>query len=225
MLRLFFRYSLLTVCVVVLGGCGGSDSVQGKYSDEEMAEFGMAKRSDLPAPSGGLVFSVGGEPITLEEVIVPLEAKLKSMPKGDRFQSAAEPLISQMVRDKAIKILLYKAAMSKAPANIEELLDKEVEREVNNFVSRYGGNLSEAQAVIESIGMDWQSFRKLQRRNILIQSYIGQKFSRPDTVSLREMLDYYEANKAELYKIDATMDVDLIEISADRLDAAVVNSD
>ena len=220
-----FRFCCFIVCGLLLAGCFGGKSGQGKFSDEEMAAFGMAKRSDLPGPSGGLVFSVGGEPITLEEVIVPLEDKLVAMPKGDRFQAEAEPLIARVVRNKAIDILIYKAAKSKAPPNIEELLEKEVEREVNTFVASYGGNLSEAQAAIETLGMDWQAFRDFQKKYILTQSYMSQKFSKPGPVSLRESQDFYEANKSELFAWDAAMDFDLIDISADRLEVDGVSAE
>ncbi len=232
MTRLLSVSRFLLICVLAMSflaaGCS-KRARYGRYSLEEVESFGMAVRDDrLPIPSGGLVLSVSGEPITIDEIIVPLERAFSTGAKSlafENFSAQARPLVSRIVLNKTTDILLYKAALKSAPANINEMLEKAVESEVNRFVSNYGGDYSKAQKAIEEMGMDWKGYRDFQKKLLLTQSYMSQELSSPRPVSRRDMLDYYNAKKTDLFKWDAVLEFSLIDVVSAKLKPEDIKED
>lgn len=73
--------TLLKVCVVwaflvllLMNGCGGSE--KGRFSEEELAQIDFGQRPILPEYSGGAALAIGGDVITVDEIVGPLMKEL-----------------------------------------------------------------------------------------------------------------------------------------------------
>ena len=223
-----FIYTLVCWCcmgvLLFASGCQSGKGKQGKFSEEEMAAFGLAERENLPEPSGGLVLSVHKETITVDEIISPLIESLEPMAtSGDfqKFKRQAKPIIARVILNKTTDILLYQQAKKQAAGNIDEAaLEKAVESEVNRFVANYGGNLAEANKAIKEMGLDWPRFRDYQKKLLLTQSYLSQKLSEDKPVGHSELLTYYEAMKDEYFQWGGQIQFRLIDIVIDKVEPA-----
>ncbi len=204
-------------------GCASSKPGIGKFSEEEMAVFPLTNEQELPDISGGLVLSIGSETITVNQIV----SVVMKMPKEEvdisdfgRFRQQVGPTVSRLIRSKITDILLYDEAKKSTSDGIDEYLDKAVESEVNRFVADYDGNVAKAQDAIEAMGFnDWQGFRDYQKKLILTQSYIRQKMTDGAPVTHGELLDHYNANKAERFEWKGTVEFSLIDIIVDRVEA------
>ncbi len=205
---------LLCALILIFTGCfGGSE--KGKFTEEQMKEIPHAQRNNLPAPSGGLALSVEDQTITADEIITPLEEQLEPLAQsGDyqRYANAAVPILQRYIGDKVTEVLIYQKAKAKAPDNIDIMLDKAVDSEVNRFVATYGGNKALAQQAIERMGYDWYGFRQYQRKLLLTQSYVNQELKETVPVSYREILDRYNAVRDERYSWDTSFSFRVIDI-------------
>jgi parvulin-like peptidyl-prolyl isomerase len=204
--------------VLLFNGCGSNKNA-GKFTEEQMADFPLATKQGLPEPSGGLVLNVGDETITVEEIITPVvQASLQreNIPDYKTFKEQAWPQIANAVLEKASRILMYYEAKKTAPGNIDDILDKAAEQEVNRFIANYKGNYAEAQKVIEEMGMDWNDFRDYIKRSMLIASY-AQKSTEDKFITQRELLEYYNSIKEERFKIIGTIEFWLIDINTTKI--------
>jgi hypothetical protein len=80
--RLVGRFGLwiLLMEVIGVGGCGADK--KGKFTDEQMAQFPLATRYNLPGPSGGMALNVNTETITVDEVVKLLKQSLETPAKN-----------------------------------------------------------------------------------------------------------------------------------------------
>jgi len=217
------RISWLSVllCVVFWGGCRSDKLPTGKFSDEEMANIGLVEHGNLPLPAGGFVLSVGSETITVDEIVsLARKSAVWERWRGsfEKFKIQAREVVKDIVLGKVSDILLYQKARRKAPENIDEVLEKAVEKEVNRFVTGYGGNYAEAQEAITAMGLDWRGFRDYKKREMLIQSYLSEKLSAEQPVTHGEMLDYYNLIKDERFEWEGTIEFRLIDIQVAKVD-------
>ena len=203
------------------GGCQSNKLPAGKFSDEEMDNFGLVEHGNLPQPAGGFVLSVGTETITVDE-IVSLAGKSAGWERWrgsfEQFKIQAQDVFKDIVLGKVSDILLYQKARRKASENIDEVLEKAVENEVNRFVAGYGGNYAEAQEAITAMGLDWRGFRDYKKREMLIQSYLSEELLAEEPVTHGEMLDYYNLIKEERFEWEGTIEFRLIDIQAAKVD-------
>ncbi len=215
------RYFLFFV-MLFTAGCANSKPDAGKFTEEEMAVFPLANEQGLPGISGGLVLSIGSETITVDQVVsVVMEMLKEEVNTGNfgQFRQQVGPTVSRLIRSKITDILLYDEARRDAPGQIDEYLDKAVESEVNRFVADYDGNVAKAQKAIEAMGFDdWQGFRDYQTKLILTQNYIRQKMTDGAPVTHGELLDHYNANKAERFEWKGTVEFSLIDIVVDKVE-------
>jgi len=226
MKRFNFIFCFVFVLVLV-GGCGKQGIKTGKYSEEEMAIIPLARRENLPEPSGGLVLSINSETITVDEVVGPMIeglSKIDGKSNFARFSSQVKPVIGRVVVNKVTDMLIYQQAKRLAPENIDEQLEKFVEQSVNKFVVRYGGNVAKAEEAISQMGMDWDGFRDYQKKLILSQNYLRGELSDDRTITRREMLEYYDSVKAQQYQWDAKITFRLIDIAEDKVQRGVHES-
>ena len=217
------RISWLSVllCVVFWGGCRSNTLPTGKFSDEEMANIKLVDRGNLPLPAGGFVLSVGSETITVDEIVSLARRNAGWEGRGgsfEQFKIQARGIVQDAVLGKVSDILLYQKAKGKAPENIEEVLEKVAESEVNRFVTSYNGNYAAAQEAIAEMGLDWQGFRDYKKREMLIQSYLSEKLSAEQPITHGEMLDYYNLIKDERFEWEGTIEFRLIDIQAAKVE-------
>lgn len=209
-----------TALSIFLVGCNQDKLPQGKFSEEQMKQIPFANKYDLPAESGGKVLSLYSETITADEVLQVLEERLKPFARQmnqETFANQTIPFFREVVRGKVTDILLYQEASKTAPENIDEMLEKAVENEVNRFVANYGNNYALAEKAIKEMGMDWKTFREYQKKLIMTQSYLSEEFDKEMKFSYQEMLDYYNKYKEERYCQPGIIEFSLIDIEPRKL--------
>jgi hypothetical protein len=156
------------VCLsIVLGAAAllciscGRRQQYGKFSEEQMQQIGLARKYDLPAPTGG----VHSETISSDDILSTIEKGLEAaaarMNKAD-FDAEARPIIREVIRDQIVGVLLYERARKNAPESIDDMLEKAVEDQVNRFVASYGNDYVLAEKKFKEMGWatDWRSFRE-----------------------------------------------------------------
>ena len=225
-MRQLFLYMLsgcfLTAFAVVASGCQNDKAKQGKFSEEQMADFELPQRQNLPAPSGGFVLSINKEAITVDEIISPMMGALGPMAAGKDFRGFAQqarPLVAQAVMSKAADALLYQQARKQAADSInEDALDKAAQAEVNKFVANYRGNLPEANRVLEEMGMDWRQFHDYQKRLLLTQYYLSQELGTQEAITHSDLLDKYNEMKDEHFSRPGQIQFRLIDIVIDKVE-------
>lgn len=207
--------------VLFLSACS-SKIPQGKYSQEEMLNLPMANRYNLPEPTGGMVLKVGSETLTAEEILSIPQIKETLAPlakKGDltAYEAQAMPLLRSVIRSRAADLLLYEEARKSAPANIDELLEAAVKKEIERFVADYDNNVALAEQELKRMGMDWQSFRDFQKKLIMTQSYISSTVMEERKFTRSELMEYYERVRNEQFYRPGRLQFQLIELVPDKL--------
>ena len=214
--------ALLVTFAVATTGCQNTRVKQGKFTAEQMAEYELPLRQNLPAPSGGLVLSINKETIIVDEIISPIMTTLEPMAEGGdfgRFILQARPVISQVVMSKTADALLYQQAKKQADGNINDsALDKAAQAEVNKFLANYRGNLPEANRVLEEMGMDWRRFNDYQKKLLLTQYYISQELGAQEPVTHTELLKKYNQMKDEYFSQKGQIQFRLIDIAIDKIE-------
>jgi len=227
-MRQLFLYMLsgcfLAAFAAATNGCQNTKNKQGKFSEEQMTEFGLAQRRNLPVPSGGLVLSINKETVTVDEIISPIMETLGPMAAGGdfrRFALQARPLVSQVVMSKTADALLYQQAKKQAADSInDDALDKAAQAEVNKFIANYRGNLPEANKVLEEMGMSWRQFHDYQKKLLLTQYYISKELSTQEPITHSELLDKYNEMKDEYFSQTGQIQFRLIDIAIDKVEVS-----
>jgi hypothetical protein len=220
-----FKVGLGWVAVLFLAAGCGDKVEQGKFTAEQMKTIPFPDRVNLPAPAGGMSLNVESETITMKELAISLEEKLKPLAQqGNQaaFTQAARPVFREALRNRVTDILLYKEAKKKAPESIDDALDKAVESEMSRFLASYGNNRAVAENTLRTMGYDWKTFRDFQRRMILTQSYLSKEFSDKRPVAHSEMTDYYAQHRSQ-YCREGTVQFRLIDIIAQKLPSQLMD--
>lgn len=214
--------SVLFLCgLICAAGCDSSKTRTGKFSEEQMKNFPLAKRTTNHLPAGGLVLSVGEETITADEVADTFNSTLTAIAlvaDEKSFYATAKPAIQDLVKAKVVDILLYEQAKNEAPDNIDEKMEEAVKAEVDNFVAKHDGNYAEAQKALKREGKNWQQFRDQMKKIILMQNYIQQKIPEDMPVTHDEMIEYYDQLRSEKYHWNGYIEFRLIDIKTDQVD-------
>jgi parvulin-like peptidyl-prolyl isomerase len=222
-----FRF-LLVLAVLLVDGCGGGGS-SGKFSEEELAGIPLAQREGLPEPSGGFVLSVGGETITTEEIITErlLEyfKPIAERSSLEQFKEQARPTVEEIIVAKVTDMLLHQQAKRQAGANIDDRLEKIVDREVRKFVASYDYDYSKAEEALKERGMDWKGFRGYQKKMILNQSYIASQLPEEKAVTYSELVESYNEMKEEVFLKPAEITFRLIDIEVSKMELNDPNKD
>lgn len=202
------------LCTLFFTGCGSKP--KGKFTAEDMENIPLVRREELPPPTGGMSLSVDEQTITAGEVILPIADQVSDIAvisDYNTFRAKVAPVVERQLINKITDVLLYNQAKKTAPENVDDMLEKVVEAEVNKFVARYNGDRALAQEALRKMGMkDWGEFRKYQRRFILTQSYISEKLDNDKPITHAQMLEYYENNKQELFSWAGTFSFMLIDL-------------
>jgi hypothetical protein len=214
-----FKVGLGWLAVLFLAAGCSNKIEQGKFTDEQMKTIPFPDRVNLPAPAGGMSLNVESETITINELTMSLEEKLKPLAlQGNQaaFGQAARPVFWEALRNRVTDILIYKEAQRKSPENIDEALDKAVESEMSRFLASHGNNRAVAENALRNMGYDWKTFRDFQRRMILTQSYLSKEFSDKRPIAHSEMMDYYTQHRSQ-YCREGMVQFRLIDILAEKL--------
>jgi hypothetical protein len=219
MIRRHPTYLALAASLLLSGSC--SDHEKPRFTAEQLETIPPPVTEGLPEASGGFVLAVGGRTLTADEVVTPLLEHLKPLAENSDFETFrrhAAGQVDDFVVAKISGILLYDLAARQA-GDFEEALDKAVEAETRKFVDSFGGDYAKAEEALEQAGMDWTGFRQHQRRAILSQSYLASKMP-SESVSYRQLVDYYEANKDDLFSEEPSITFRLIDMRPQNAEAA-----
>lgn len=211
---------LIGVTALAIVGCRSKQ--EGKFSEEQMQAIPYASRADLPEASGGMTLGIYSETITVDEILLFMEERLKPFAgQVDRetFQNQALSFIRETVKGKVTDILLYQEARKTAPENIDEMIQKAVESETARFVAGFDNNYAIAERAIKQMGMDWKSFRDYQKKLILTQSFISTKLNEEKRFSHQDLVDHYETIKDEVFTTEAYVEFSIIDIRPSQLTA------
>jgi peptidyl-prolyl cis-trans isomerase SurA len=212
------------VVLLLAAGCGDKNE-HGKFTAEQMKTIPLSDRSNLPASAGGMSLNVDSETITMKELAIILEEKLKPLAKEgslEAFNQAARPAFQEALRNRVTDILMYKEAKKKSPENIDDALDKAVESEMNRFLASYNNNRAMAENALRTMGYDWKSFRDFQRRMILTQSYLSKEFMDKRPVAHSEMTEYYNQHRSQ-YCQEGIVQFRVIDLIAEKLPAQLMD--
>jgi hypothetical protein len=226
------------VCLsIVLGAAAllciscGRRQQYGKFSEEQMQQIGLARKYDLPAPTGDtMVLGVHSETISSDDILSTIEKGLEAaaarMNKAD-FDAEARPVIRNVIRDQIVGVLLYERARKNAPESIDDMLEKAVEDQVNRFVASYGNDYVLAEKKFKEMGWatDWRSFRENQKKLIMTESYLSSQRKEKQRFSHRQLRDYYEQNKAEVFCKTGQVGFSIIAIEPDKLTSEQIAGD
>ncbi|MBN2020258.1 MAG: peptidyl-prolyl cis-trans isomerase [Sedimentisphaerales bacterium] len=208
--------SWIFIILVLSAGC----QEKAKFTAEQLANMPLAKRDDLPEPSGGFTLAVGDVTVTAEEVIGPVFEKLAQAAQQsdfERFQHLAGRVIEQQLVLRISEALLYSTAKKDAGENIDAELDRATAAEVKRFVMDFGGDYAKAEEALKQMGMDWGRFEQYQKRKILSQSYIAQQLSKEQPITYSEMQAVYDETKNQLYTTPGVLQFRLIDIDPARI--------
>ncbi|UCC22416.1 MAG: hypothetical protein JSW23_11665, partial [Planctomycetota bacterium] len=212
---------LLVLAVLLVAGCGGGRD-EGKFSEEEMAAMPLAQREGLPEASGGFVLAVGGETISAKEImterVLEYYRPVAQRSSLEQFKQQARVPVEQIIVTKVSDILLHQKAKQRAGDNVEDRLEKIVDREVRKFVASFGYDYAKAEEALKARGMDWKEFRKYQTRLILSQSYIASQLPGQTSVTYSELLDGYNEMKEQVFVRPAEITFRLIDIEVAKIE-------
>ncbi len=220
--------------LLLTGGCGGGNNPTGA----ELERRALTQKIRLVEASGGFVLMVGGETVTSDEIIespvelggmfvLPIEyfKPIAQVSELEQFKEQARGPIKEIITDKISNILLYQQAKRQAGKNIEEALEKQVDKASREFVMSFGGDQIKADEELEQRGLDWKSFREYRKRLILTQWYLSSKLSNKRPVTYRELMDCYNEIKDEYFARSAVIQFRLIDIQPARMEMADPNED
>ncbi len=210
------KYILLSSAVLLLigSGCGGGKT--GKFTEEQMARIAAVQREPLPAPSGGFVLAVGSEVVTADEITTEgVIEHLRTNVQADSFEKfrvMARPVLEQLVQSKVTDILLYSKARQKAGEQIDEALDHEAKKQVQQLITRFGGDYGKAEEELRRNGMDWSDFKESQKKKMLSQFYIQEKLPELKPITYSDLVNYYNSVRDKEYSLPAKITFRLIDI-------------
>lgn len=231
-MRKCFVLSLLML--LLIGGCGDGNNP----TKAELERQALSRKIRLVEASGGYVLIVGGQTITSDEIIEsPVESGGRFVSPVEHFQPVAQASeleqfkkrvrgqLKEIVSAKIANILLYQQAKRQVGKNIDQALDKQVEKALREFVVAFGGDQIKADEALKQRGMDWTSFREYQKRLILTQWYLGTKFSNNNPVTYRELIDCYNDMKDKYFAKPGIVQFRLIDIHPAKLELKDPNED
>jgi len=215
------------LAILFIGGCGGGES-SGKFSPEEIAVLAQPQSDNLPAVSGGMVLAVSGETITSDQIIKTTIDQLRPLAQSKmfgQFVKQADPYINQVVAAKITDILLYKEARRQAGEQIDDVLEKEANKEVKKFIVRLHGDYAQAEEALKEMSMDWESFAEFQKKRIMSQYYLSTQLKDEKPITYSELKGYYDRVKDKQFSTKSQITLRLIDIEISKVKVPDPNQD
>lgn len=193
------RWAFLVLSAFLLaGGCGGS-------------QVSATKKT-----GGSSVLPVGDQTITSDEIIeykllgASLAERLRPVAQEtdyEQFKKQAEPEVEAVLESKIRDILRHHQVKREVGKDIEEVLERETDKEVTRLVVSKGG-YARAEEYLKREGMDWDSFRQLRKKQILIAWQLPEF----GPITHSELLERYNQMKDESFAVGGTIQFRLIDI-------------
>jgi parvulin-like peptidyl-prolyl isomerase len=232
-----YKYFICIILISLLaGGCGESGETE--ITGSQITRVSSGSDYQLVNSKGEPVLIISGQEITPEDII----NKPTSM--GDLFTTPSEflgsfakdldikefkekikqPLLV-IVADKISDIILYKSAKKKLGDTLDETLDKAIESEIRRFSMQYGGDQAKADEEIKLKWHDIDSYKKILKREILMQWYISSQTIEENFITYRQLIKQYESMKDKDFVITPMIEFQLIDIQPSKLTISDPNKD
>lgn len=216
---LFLQFVGPAVLFTLTGGCGLTGNA-GSGGEEAVAPDSPVSVEPLPECTGGLTITAAGQVITADDVVGPLAEALGpdfSAGSFQQFRLLARPEVAAMVRTKIAEQILYKKALAKLGDDVEDSLEQAVEKEVRSFVAGFGGNYALAEDRLRRMGLDWESFRREKKKQLVSQWYLGTQLKEDRPLTHGDLLEYYNRVKEDRYAVPGRLQFRLIDIQPEKL--------
>ncbi len=182
----------------------------------------------LPAATGGNVLSVNGEAVTVAEMVDATKAMMRpgmNVPEYEQFRAALKPRLTRLVHSRIAEIVVYQEAKKEFDTSFDDKLEQAVETEVQRYVSTFNGDYAAADKELARQKMTWQSFREMQKRQILTQVYIQKQLGDPKPVTHNDLVAFYDSIKDAEYLVPGILEVRVIDIQPGAIELSDPNMD
>jgi parvulin-like peptidyl-prolyl isomerase len=225
---LIIALSLSFLILFFIGSCAEESSLTS--SNDELERLALRQKVELLEAAGELVFIVGGDTISTDEIInsririgtiytSPIESlsPVAQSVSLEQFKEQARGNLELALSSKISDILLYQLAKNQAGANINESLEKAAEAELRKFILKFGGDEVKADEALRKMGMNRQRFKEYQKKMMLTQSYVALKFPVNSQITYSELMASYEQMKEEFFAQPTMIEFSLIDIEPEKL--------
>lgn len=239
-MRSYFMIMVIAVVfTLIFGGCSLKEKEYGKFTAEEVARMPLVKAESLPDPTGGVTLSILSETITADDVVnnekvIELLTPFAKTGLYELFAVKARDTLLTEIKERVSKKYIYHTAKKNAPSNIDEMLEKMIEQEVNRHLANYKNNYALAESAFKTekefldMGVtDWKSFREYKKMMIMVRMYLSKKIKKEKPVKLSDMkaiYDMYVRRKHPEFVWDYELQLRVIDIQPDKLTPEQVDS-
>ncbi len=233
MMRRIFT-GLTAAAILLVCGCGSKAKSDGPDREGRVADWRNTSRhnelsySQTPAtrPAGSIeagVLVVSGENLTADEVIRRARPELERLARTFDEQGFRERVgmsVFNTLRDLVSEVMLYKQIANRLTEEQDPLLEKAVNKAVEEMVAREaGGSTVRFEKLLIARDSNMDALRSQLRRQILNQQYLREQI-RPKVVVTREELWHYYQTHQPKFQHPARAHVLLIEVDPAALAAA-----
>jgi peptidyl-prolyl cis-trans isomerase SurA len=211
------------VIIAIVSGCGLFQK-----KEQDLPYTPLPDPAALPAATGGNVLSVNGEAVTVAEMVDATKAMMRpgmNVPDYPQFQAAIKPRLTRLIHSRIAEIVVYQEAKKEFDTSFDDKLEQAVETEVQRYVSTFNGDYAAADRDLARQKMTWQSFRDMQKRQILTQVYIQKQLGDPKPITHNDLVAFYDSIKDAEYLVPGILEVRVIDIQPDAIELSDPNQD
>ncbi|MCG3179906.1 MAG: Chaperone SurA [Phycisphaerae bacterium] len=175
---------------------GGSDAVPNPGNGSAEMPI-VQKRSDRPLT--GAMLEVAGKRITAADVLTDsVWAELDALAlrvTAIEYRDRAIDLITQRLRDEVSSALVLREAERNLNDEARQNVDRTVGEIIRDQIMRiYGGSKEKRSQALRTRGLTEEQARDQQRADLLVRSYLRDKFSPQIYITREEAYKYYQAH-------------------------------
>ena len=162
--------SIVSLCLLLaFAGCGpDKDDIARQQRLDKAETLGQLPVDNLPAPTGGVVITVNGEPMTTDEIAKATPPNVRQLARTTtlaEFKAQAAPVVKRVIEQEITNTLLYKQAKNEMLRNntdIDEILEKAKNEQLKKFLAGFDGDYAKAEVALKDKGMTWDDFLDYQ---------------------------------------------------------------
>ena len=165
------------------------------------------------------ILLVNEDQLTTAEILYPLreglaEARRTQTERG--FAEQAARWIRTEIQQEIGRLLVYREAMAALEERQQEVVEKVVERRLQEQITRdFGGSTARLDKHLQRYGLTMEQYRVRLRRSLVVSQYTREKLMPQAHVRRDELLAYYRENSAR-YCTPGTRELLVIEAPFER---------
>jgi parvulin-like peptidyl-prolyl isomerase len=215
--------AVLATILAMESGCGLF-----KKKEPDLPYIPLPDAASLPASSGGNVLSVDGEPIPVADIVDATKTILRPEAgtlEYSQFAPAVRPRVVKIVHSRIAEIVVYHEAKKDFDSSMDDKLNQAVETETRRFAARFNGDYSAAEKELADKKLTWQTFRDLQKKQILTQVYVQKQVGEPKPITHNDLVSFYDTIKGEVYYSPGALQFRMVDIRVDTVTLTDPNQD